>query len=167
MYLIWKLRFIVNWGGLRARSGVGRVQGEPTGDHQPLLGRDSLTRWWVAAYCWLIFIFCQGWCGSADPRKRGTGTKSAEVDNIYFHFKGNIFSFPVSKASELRKEMEEARGRRELEHLELTSGEGLELVPIIKNLTHPLKDPATGYLVNANEMMKDDDPSGELKNVLQ
>ena len=65
--------------------------------------------------------------------------------------------------SELRKEMEEARGRRELEHLEITSGEGLELVPLIKNLTHPLKDPATGYLNNANiilnilKRMKNDD----------
>ena len=47
--------------------------------------------------------------------------------------------------SQLKKEMEEARGRRELEHLELTSGEGLELVPLIKNMTHTLKDPATGY----------------------
>ena len=55
--------------------------------------------------------------------------------------------------SELRKEMEEARGRREMEHLELTSGEGLELVPLMKNLTHPLKDPATGYLINANKTM--------------
>jgi len=40
--------------------------------------------------------------------------------------------------------MEEARGRREVEHLELTSGEGLELVPLMKNLGRPLKDPATG-----------------------
>ena len=55
--------------------------------------------------------------------------------------------------SELRKEMEEARGRREMEHLELTSGEGLELVPLMKNLTHPLKDPATGYFINANKTM--------------
>ena len=49
--------------------------------------------------------------------------------------------------------MEEARNRKELEHLELTSGEGLELVPLMKNLTHPLKDPATGYFINANKMM--------------
>ena len=55
--------------------------------------------------------------------------------------------FLFSKASELRKEMEEARGRRELEHLELTSGEGLELVPLMKNLGHPSRDPNTGYLM--------------------
>ena len=59
----------------------------------------------------------------------------------------NISLFLFSKASELRKEMEEARGRRELEHLELTSGEGLELVPLMKNLGHPSRDPNTGYLM--------------------
>ena len=54
------------------------------------------------------------------------------------------FCILVPKATELKKEMEEARGRREVEHLELTSGEGLELVPLMKNLGRPLKDPTTG-----------------------
>ena len=41
--------------------------------------------------------------------------------------------------------MEEARSRKEPEHLELTSGEGLELVPLLKNLRREVKNPVTGY----------------------
>jgi hypothetical protein len=46
--------------------------------------------------------------------------------------------------------MEAARGRREAEHLELTSGEGLELVPLMKSQStgRPGKDPATGYMMS-------------------
>ena len=48
--LIQKLRFTGSWGGWRATSGGGRVQGEPTGGRRPSPGRDSLTRWWVAFF---------------------------------------------------------------------------------------------------------------------
>ena len=53
---------------------------------------------------WLLLIFFQGWCGSADPRKRGTGTKSAEVKTKYFHV-------PVFKG--VRAEEGDGRGSRE------------------------------------------------------
>ena len=43
--------------------------------------------------------------------------------------------------------MEEARSRKELEHLELTSGEGLELVPLLKNLRREVKNPVTGFVL--------------------
>lgn len=43
--------------------------------------------------------------------------------------------------------MEEARNRKELEHLELTSGEGLELVPLLKNLRREVKNPVTGFVL--------------------
>ena len=37
----------------------------------------------------------------------------------------------------MRRDMEEVRERREAEHLNLTSSEGLELVPLMKNqVTH-------------------------------
>ena len=32
---------------------------------------------------WTECFLFQGWCGSADPRKRGTGTKNAEVENLH------------------------------------------------------------------------------------
>ena len=56
----------------------------------------------------------QGWCGSADPRKRQRGAKKEEVETM-------------------RRDMEEVRERREAEHLNLTSSDGLELVPLMKN----------------------------------
>ena len=43
--------------------------------------------------------------------------------------------------------MEEARNRKELGHLELTSGEGLELVPLLKNLRREVKNPVTGFVL--------------------
>ena len=56
----------------------------------------------------------QGWCGSADPRKRQYETKHSEAD-------------------EMRKEIEEIKVKTEVEHKDIMSGEGIELVPLMKD----------------------------------
>ena len=58
--------------------------------------------------------YLQGWCGSADPRKRQFETKHSEAD-------------------EMRKEIEEIKVKKEIEHKDITSGEGIELVPLMKD----------------------------------
>lgn len=73
----------------------------------------------------------QGWCGSADPRKRQYETKHSESE-------------------EIRKEIEEIKVKKDLEHKEITSGEGIELVPLMKDkyTGRPHKDPSTGYMMS-------------------
>ena len=66
----------------------------------------------------------QGWCGSADPRKRQYETKHSEAD-------------------EMRKEIEEIKVKTEVEHKDIMSGEGIELVPL-------MKDKHTGEYVEEN-----------------
>ena len=56
----------------------------------------------------------QGWCGSADPRKRQYTTKHSEAD-------------------QMRRDIDEIRERRVAEHEDNNSSEGLELVPLMKN----------------------------------
>ena len=46
---------------------------------------------------------CQGWCGSADPRKRQYEMKHSEAD-------------------EIRKEIEDMKVKKEMEHQDITSG---------------------------------------------
>ena len=72
-----------------------------------------------------------GWCGSADPRKRPVNTKHGEAD-------------------QMRRDIDEIRERREAEHQDNNSSEGLELVPLMKNQItgRPAKDPATGYMMS-------------------
>ena len=74
---------------------------------------------------------CQGWCGSADPRKRGQETKHSEAD-------------------EIKREIEEFKVKKEVEHADMTSGEGIELVPLMKEkyTGKPHKDPSTGYMMS-------------------
>ena len=74
---------------------------------------------------------CQGWCGSADPRKRGQDTKHSEAD-------------------EIKREIEEFKVKKEVEHADMTSGEGIELVPLMKEkyTGKPHKDPSTGYMMS-------------------
>ena len=73
----------------------------------------------------------QGWCGSADPRKRGQETKHSEAD-------------------EIKREIEEFKVKKEVEHADMTSGEGIELVPLMKEkyTGKPHKDPSTGYMMS-------------------
>ena len=77
------------------------------------------------------FVCLQGWCGSADPRKRQNATKHGEAD-------------------QMRKDISEIRERREVEQAEHNSSEGLELVPLMKSQStgRPAKDPATGYMMS-------------------
>ena len=50
----------------------------------------------------------------------------------------------------MRRDIDEIRERRELEHQELSSSEGLELVPLMKSQStgRPQKDPSTGYMMS-------------------
>ena len=77
------------------------------------------------------FFDKMGWCGSADPRKRPVNTKHGEAD-------------------QMRRDIDEIRERREAEHQDNNSSEGLELVPLMKNQItgRPAKDPATGYMMS-------------------
>ena len=96
--------------------------------------------------------YLQGWCGSADPRKRGFEVRHVE-------------------AEDMKKEMEEQRQKKGEERQEINSGVstvalssidrfisrlqeifqvGVELVPLLKEMPtgKPRKDPSTGYLMN-------------------
>ena len=66
----------------------------------------------------------------------------------------------------MRKEIEEIKVKKEIEHKDITSGEGIELVPLMKDkytgalkefylmkiygnfLGKPHKDPSTGYMMS-------------------
>ena len=50
----------------------------------------------------------------------------------------------------MRRDIDEIRERREAEHQDNNSSEGLELVPLMKNQStgRPAKDPATGYMMS-------------------
>jgi len=77
------------------------------------------------------FFDKMGWCGSADPRKRQYETKHSEAD-------------------EIRKEIEDIKVKKEIEHQDINSGIGCELVPLMKDKQtgKPHKDPATGYMMS-------------------
>ena len=96
----------------------------------------------------------QGWCGSADPRKRQYETKHSESE-------------------EIRKEIEEIKVKKDLEHKEITSGEGIELVPLMKDkyTGRPHKDPSTGYMMShglsSTDVTKLADKIGSLINLFQ
>ena len=73
-----------------------------------------MIKWWNFFLSFRQYFAIQGWCGSADPRKRQFETKHSEAD-------------------EMRKEIEEIKVKKEIEHKDITSGEGIELVPLMKD----------------------------------
>jgi len=75
------------------------------------------------------FFDKMGWCGSGDPRKRQYQVRHGE-------------------AEEMKKEMGEIQTKRDMEHDDINSDVGLELVPLMKNKMtgKPRKDPNTGYM---------------------
>lgn len=77
------------------------------------------------------FFEKMGWSSSADPRRRAMDIKHLE-------------------AEDMKKEMDEIQIRKHLEHDELRSDVGVELVPLLKQQPtgNPRKDPNTGYMMS-------------------
>jgi len=77
------------------------------------------------------FFDKMGWSGSADPRKRQCGIKNHEAEDI-------------------KREMEDVQARKVIEHNDINSNVGLELVPLMKDkfTGKPRKDPSTGYMMS-------------------
>ena len=99
---------------MKACSGANRVQVELTFFFLFLYFFPGGAYWRSSAITGQGFFDKMGWCGSADPRKRPTNTKHGEAD-------------------QMRRDIDEIRERREAEHQDNNSSEGLELVPLMKN----------------------------------
>ena len=79
-----------------------------------------------------------GWSGSADPRRRQFEIKKGENDA-------------------LKREIAQIENKREEEHRDMTSDQGLELAPLIKAQPtgRPKKDASTGYMMDARLISTD------------
>ena len=80
----------------------------------------------------LTSLSLQGWCSSADPRKRQFDVKKGENEAF-------------------KREMADIEAKRLEEHRNMTSEVGLELAPLMKAQPtgKPRKDEVTGYMMDA------------------
>ena len=80
----------------------------------------------------LTSLSLQGWCSSADPRKRQFEVKKGENEAF-------------------KREMADIEAKRLEEHRNMTSEVGLELAPLMKAQPtgKPRKDEVTGYMMDA------------------